>query len=41
VPDGAAGLINDGTGPGSVTRPYLDRFPYLGVPASGTEVPAA
>jgi hypothetical protein len=39
--DGAAGLLNDGTGPGSVGQPYLNVFPYLGLPSSGFETPAA
>jgi Domain of unknown function (DUF4331) len=34
-PDAAADLVTDGLGPSSVKAPYLDKFPYLGVPYSG------
>jgi hypothetical protein len=40
VPDGAASLIEDGTYVPPV-RAFLDAFPYLGVPYSGFDVPAA
>jgi hypothetical protein len=40
TPDRAAGLVTDGLGPGSVSAPYLSRFPYLGVPYSGFKTPA-
>ena len=40
TPDDAVGVIEDGTfnNPG---RDFLDRFPYLGLPYSGYDVPAA
>ena len=34
-PDAAASAVTDGLTPDNVTAPYLDRFPYLGVPYSG------
>ena len=34
-PDAAAGEITDGLTPSSVKAPFLDTFPYLGVPYSG------
>ncbi len=34
-PDAAAGLVTDGLTPASVEAPYLNEFPYLGVPYSG------
>ena len=37
TPDGAAGLLTDGTTP----VPYMATFPYLGLPHSGYETPAA
>jgi hypothetical protein len=41
TPDGAAAVVDDGVTPDDVGMPYLDWFPYLGVPHSGFEVPAA
>ncbi|MGQ0616329.1 MAG: DUF4331 domain-containing protein [Acidimicrobiia bacterium] len=41
TPDGAAGLIEDGTFVPPAPRDFLDEFPYLGTPHSGFEVPAA
>jgi hypothetical protein len=38
-PDGAASLVTDGVAPGSDR--YIATFPYLGVPKSGWDVPAA
>ncbi|WP_034091866.1 DUF4331 domain-containing protein [Streptacidiphilus albus] len=35
TPDGAAGQVTDGLTPADVKNPYLDRFPYLGVPYDG------
>ena len=35
TPDGAAGVVTDGTDPSSLSGPYLSTFPYLGVPKSG------
>ena len=40
VVDGAATVIEDGTYT-TLDRTYLDTFPYLGVPYSGYDVPAA
>jgi hypothetical protein len=40
TPDGAAGGIEDGTF-GNPGRVFLDAFPYIGLPYSGFEVPAA
>jgi hypothetical protein len=37
--DAAAGVVTDGLGPSSVKAPYLDKFPYLGVPYSGFSTP--
>ena len=39
TPDGAAGLIEDGTFP--PVRQFLNKFPYIGTPYSGYDVPAA
>ncbi len=39
TPDGAVSVIEDGTFP--PVRTFLDRFPFLGVPYSGYDVPAA
>jgi hypothetical protein len=39
-PDGAASLVTDGLKPDLQTR-YLSRFPYLGTPKSGFDVPSA
>ena len=33
TPDGAAGVLNDGTS--NTNTPYLDAFPYLGTPGGG------
>jgi hypothetical protein len=41
TPDAAASAVDDGVGPDDVGMPYLDRFPYLGLPHSGFDVPAA
>jgi Domain of unknown function (DUF4331) len=38
TPDGAAGVITDGTTPDSNPIPFLKHFPYLGVPLSGYDV---
>jgi hypothetical protein len=35
TPDAAAGQVTDGLTPASVKAPFLDTFPYLGVPYSG------
>ena len=35
VPDKAAGLVTDGLTPKNVAAPFLNDFPYLGVPYSG------
>ncbi len=40
TPDGAAGLVTDGVTPNLHTR-YMSQFPYLGLPLSGFDVPAA
>jgi hypothetical protein len=40
TPDGAVAVIEDGTFP-NLDRDFLDVFPYLGVPYSGYDVPAA
>jgi hypothetical protein len=39
TPDGAASVIEDGTFP--PVRQFLDKFPYIGTPYSGFDVPAA
>ncbi|WP_433888960.1 DUF4331 domain-containing protein [Streptomyces sp. CA-111067] len=41
TPDGAASLVTDGLTPADVTNPYLDHFPYLGVPYDGYHHPAS
>jgi hypothetical protein len=41
TPDAAASAVDDGVGPDDVGMPYLARFPYLGLPHSGFDVPAA
>jgi hypothetical protein len=41
TPDAAASAINDGLSPASVNRPFLDVFPYLGLPYDGYHTPAA
>jgi hypothetical protein len=40
TPDGAASLVTDGLTPDLNTR-YMRQFPYLGLPLSGFDVPAA
>ncbi|MEZ0089086.1 DUF4331 domain-containing protein [Streptacidiphilus sp. EB129] len=40
TPDAAAGVITDGLTPADVKNPYLDRFPYLGVPYDGYHNPS-
>jgi uncharacterized protein DUF4331 len=39
TPDGAAALLNDGTGPGA--HQYLSTFPYLGKPHDGYHTPSS
>jgi hypothetical protein len=39
TPDAAAGVVTDGLTPSDVSAPYLDVFPYLGVPYSGYYTP--
>jgi Domain of unknown function (DUF4331) len=39
-PDGAASLVTDGLTPASVKAPFLQTFPYLGVPYSGFNNPS-
>ena len=41
TPDGAASQVTDGLTPSSVSNPYLNTFPYLGVPYSGFDVPSS
>jgi hypothetical protein len=41
TPDGAASQVTDGLDPSSVSNPYLNTFPYLGVPYSGFDVPSS
>jgi len=41
TPDAAANAVTDGLDPSSVKAPYLDVFPYLGVPYSGFYNPSA
>jgi hypothetical protein len=41
TPDAAAGLLTDGLTPADLGTPYLDVFPYLGVPYDGYGHPAA
>ncbi len=41
TPDGAAALLTDGLSAASLDIPYQATFPYLGVPHSGYETPAA
>ncbi len=41
TPDGAAALLTDGLSAASLDIPYQSTFPYLGVPHSGYETPAA
>ena len=40
TPDAAASLVTDGLLPGSVSSPFLDVFPYLGVPYDGYSNPS-
>ena len=41
TPDAAVGLITDGLTDNSPGGPYLDQFPYLGVPYDGYDHPSA
>jgi hypothetical protein len=41
TPDAAASVVDDGVGPDDVGMPFLGKFPYLGLPHSGFDVPAA
>jgi hypothetical protein len=41
TPDAAAAQVDDGVTPDSLDIPYLDRFPYLGVPNSGFTTPSS
>ena len=41
TPDGAASEVTDGLTPSSVSNPYLNTFPFLGVPYSGFDVPSS
>jgi len=41
TPDAAAGELTDGLTPADLGTPYLDTFPYLGVPYDGYDHPAA
>ncbi len=41
TPDGAAAIVDDGVSPDDLGTPYLDKFPYLGTPFSGFDIPAA
>ena len=40
TPDGAASAVKDGLTNASVKAPYLNTFPYLGVPYSGFDNPS-
>jgi uncharacterized protein DUF4331 len=40
TPDAAASQVDDGVTPDNLNVPYLDRFPYLGVPYSGFDTPS-
>jgi uncharacterized protein DUF4331 len=40
TPDGAASLVTDGLTPASVPAPFLNTFPYLGVPYGGFDHPS-
>src|SRR5580693_6275136 len=40
-PDAAASAVTDGLTPDDLTSPYLNSFPYLGVPHSGYTTPAS
>ncbi|MGD0700833.1 MAG: DUF4331 family protein, partial [Trebonia sp.] len=39
-PDAAANILTDGLTPADLTAPYLNVFPYLGVPHSGFDTPS-
>jgi Domain of unknown function (DUF4331) len=41
TPDAAARQVSDGLTPSSLGTPYLDSFPYLGVPFDGYDDPAS
>jgi hypothetical protein len=41
TPDGAASEITDGLTPSSLKAPYIDTFPYLGVPYDGFDTPSS
>lgn len=41
TPDAAAGELTDGLTPSSLVMPFLDAFPYLGVPFDGYDDPAS
>jgi hypothetical protein len=41
TPDAAAGELSDGLTPSSLGMPFLDVFPYLGVPFDGYDDPAS
>ena len=41
TPDAAAGELSDGLTPSSLGMPFLDAFPYLGVPFDGYDDPSS
>jgi hypothetical protein len=41
TPDAAAGQLTDGLTPAALGTPYLDAFPYLGVPYDGFDHPSS
>ncbi|WP_329561270.1 DUF4331 domain-containing protein [Kitasatospora sp. NBC_01266] len=41
TPDGAASVITDGLTPADLGTPYLNSFPYLGVPFDGYHTPSS
>jgi Domain of unknown function (DUF4331) len=41
TPDTAASAVTDGLTPADLSAPYLDTFPYLGVPHSGYTTPSS
>jgi hypothetical protein len=41
TPDAASGALTDGLTPSSLGMPFLDQFPYLGVPFGGYDVPSS
>jgi hypothetical protein len=41
TPDSAAGVLSDGLTPSSLGMPFLDTFPYLGVPFDGYDDPSS